>query len=165
MRMIKPVVAVVVVLTIAGMATAGTDGASQTKNVVVTATADAGGRHYEASGTGECHAATDASIYDNPAAMTSAMLSASRSSMSQLNVTIWQLKKGSEIQVTLTTTLGATTYEIATVKGAPIKGAATARVDRRGAGGTITVDGRTAAGAALRVSVTCPAFTPPEDNG
>jgi hypothetical protein len=82
-----------------------------------------------------------------------------------LNLTLWQPKGASEVQVSLALTLGGTTSGIATVKGAPIKGSGSGRAEAKGAGGALLVEGKDAAGARVRATVTCERWTEPVAEG
>jgi hypothetical protein len=65
----------------------------------------------------------------------------------------------------MTVQAGSATHEIATVKGGVVRGSATGRVERRGAGGTLSIEGRTVAGKVVHIAIVCSRFTAPEDNG
>jgi hypothetical protein len=116
------------------------------------------------SGRGECHQSDAASIYEVPAAMWHASFSGG-TGIDRLNVTLWQPKAGGPMQITLAADAGRNHYSIGTVKGGTLSGSGTARVDRQGAGGTLVIQGQTASGAAIQLSVSCSRFTAPEDNG
>ena len=82
-----------------------------------------------------------------------------------LNLTLWQPKAGGDVQVSLGVTLGETTHQIATVKGADTRGSGTGRVAPKGQGGTLTVEGSDAEGRPVRVVVDCTTFTEPVAEG
>ena len=136
--------------------------------VSISATGRASGKPYEFHGYGECHYSADASIHDAPATMWYASLmprSSATSDPSHVNVTIWQPTKGGTPQVTLSVQLGPNVYALSTVAGGNVSGSATARAEKRGSGGTLNVDGRTASGQPITVSISCSKFLAPEDNG
>ncbi len=122
------------------------------------------GRTYPFSGTAECTYTADGSIYDVPAAIWHASLSPSGGAVSHVNATIFQTRTGAP-QVTMTLTVGQRQYQVATVKGGASRGTAVAKGERNGAGGSLTIEGRTAAGQTIALTVACSGFAPPEDNG
>jgi hypothetical protein len=123
-----------------------------------------GGTRVSFSGRGECHQSDAASIYDVPAAMWHASFSGG-TGIEHLNITLWQPKGGGPMQIMLAADAGRTHYSIGTVKGGTLSGSGTARVERQGAGGTLAIQGQTASGAPIQLSVSCSRFTAPEDNG
>ena len=133
--------------------------------VQLSVTAAAGGKTASFSGLGECHHTTDASIYDVPANMWSSSIDTESGDLRYLNLTLWQPKAGGDVQVSLGVTLGETTHQIATVKGADIRGSGTGRVAPKGQGGTLTVEGSDAEGRPVRVTVDCTTFTEPVAEG
>jgi hypothetical protein len=133
--------------------------------VRLTVTADLGGTAAAYQGMGECHHTADASIYEVPATQWSARAAADAGALRYLNLTLWQPKGTSELQVSLGLRVGARTSDLATIKGAPIKGTATATAKGRGAGGSFQVDGTDAAGTKVRVTVDCERWTEPAAEG
>jgi hypothetical protein len=124
-----------------------------------------GGTAFKTKGLGECTYADDASIYDVPAAMWHATMRAEGQSVAYVNVTVWQFKNGSPNQVATGVQVGPKFQHISTVKGSALIGKATARTERSGEAGTITVDGEDDSGAALFVRVQCARFTAPVEEG
>ena len=133
--------------------------------VQLTATADAGGARYQFSGLGECQHTSDASIYEVPASMWSARFSDEAGKFTYLNLTLWQPKAAAAIQVSLDMTGAGETYEIATVKGSQLRGSGTGRIEPKGEGGALIVDGRDASGQPVRLTVDCSRFTEPVAEG
>jgi hypothetical protein len=129
------------------------------------ATADVGGARYQFSGPGECQHTTDASIYEVPATMWSARFSDEDGKFSYLNLTLWQPKAAAAIQMSLGMTAAGKTYEIATVKGSQLRGSGTVRIEPKGEGGALVVDGRDASEHAVRLTVHCSRFTEPVAEG
>jgi hypothetical protein len=127
--------------------------------------AELGGTAAAFEGMGECHHTADASIYEVPATQWSVHAADETGALRYLNLTLWQPKGTSELQVSLGLAVGATTSDIATIKGAPIKGTATATARSRGAGGSFQVDGTDAAGTKVRVTVDCERWTEPVAEG
>lgn len=148
---------------LAGLVIAGTV-AVHAATPVASGTATVAGRQYPFSGPAECTYTADGSIYDVPAAIFHASLEVRGGGLSSVNATIFHAKAGAP-QATLTLVVSGSTVEIATVARGTVKGAATARGERKGAGGTLTIDGRTASGQPVTLSLSCSAFTAPDDNG
>jgi hypothetical protein len=133
--------------------------------VELTATAEAGGQSFRFSGLGECQHTADASIYDVPASMWSARFTDDAGKFSYLNLTLWQPRSAPSLQVSLGMTGGGQTSEIATVKGAEVRGAGTGRVEPKGEGGALLVEGKDAAGHEVHLTVDCSRFTEPVAEG
>lgn len=133
--------------------------------VQLTATADVGSARYQFSGLGECQHTTDASIYDVPASMWSARFTDEAGKFTYLNLTLWQPKAAAAVQVSLGLTVAGKTSEIATVKGSQIRGSGTGRIEPKGEGGALIVDGKDANGHAVRLTVDCSRFTEPVAEG
>ena len=133
--------------------------------VPLTVTAALGGATARYTGLGECHHTTDASIYQVPATQWSAQLAPESGDLRYLSLTLWQPKGAAGLQVSLGLTIGETTSDIATVKGAPVKGTASGRAVPKGAGGVLEVEGTDAAGVQVRVSVACERWTEPVAEG
>ncbi len=136
----------------------------QLETVPVQVKGTVGARPVTFANQGECHASSEASIYDVPAAMWHVSAS-DPGSADRVNLTLWQPKAGGPMQITLTLQAGASAYEIGTVRGGRLSGSGRARVERQGQGGTLVVDGQAASGAVIQLSVSCGRFTAPEDNG
>ncbi len=133
--------------------------------VPLTATADVDGVRYQVSGLGECQHTADASIYEVPASMWSARFTDEAGKLTYLNLTLWQPKAAPAIQVSLGLTGAGETFEIATVKGSQMRGSGAGRIEPKGDGGVLIVDGRDANGRAVRVMVDCSRFTEPVAEG
>ena len=152
-------------LFVAGLiATSLTRVGAQSGTVPIQMSGTLAGSRVTFSGRGECHHSDASSIYDVPAAMWHASLSGG-TGIDHLNVTLWQPKAGGPMQITLAAEAGRTHFSIGTVKGGTLSGSGTARVDRQGVAGTLIIEGKTATGAAVQLSVTCSRFAAPEDNG
>jgi hypothetical protein len=133
--------------------------------VAIVAAVDLDGKHYEFTGTGECRASQDSSIYGRPAAQWGASFEATKGALSHLNLTVWIPAKGGAAEVTFSARAGATSFDVSTVNGGTIRGRASGRVERQGAAGTLVVEGVTASGKTVKASVRCARFDAPEDNG
>jgi hypothetical protein len=133
--------------------------------VQLTVTAETDGARSTYRGPGECHHTADASIYEAPASMWSANADAGSGELRHVNLTLWQPKATGEMQVSLGLTAGGVTYEIATVKGAELKGTGTGRVAPSGTGGSMQVEGKDAEGRSVRLTVECDRWTEPVAEG
>jgi hypothetical protein len=131
---------------------------AQPETMPLEAALNVGGKKVEFRGQGQCKAAPQASIYDIPAAL----YSVSQSSGSQsLNLTLWQPKSGAANMMSLHISTGSTRYEVDTVKGGAkkdTKGSGSATVQKSGAGGTFTIDARTASGEKITGKIQCGRF-------
>jgi hypothetical protein len=133
--------------------------------VQLTATAAVDGHRYRFSGLGECQHTADASIYEVPASMWSARFTDEAGKFTYLNLTLWQPKATPAVQVSLGLTGAGETSEIATVKGSQIRGSGAGRIEPKGEGGALIVDGRDANGHAVHLTVNCSRFTEPVAEG
>src|SRR4051812_6379129 len=119
--------------------------------VAMKVNAEVDGKEATYTGLGECTHTRDASIYEVPASMWSARVGAGSGELHYLNLTLWQPGGVGDLQVSLGLTLGDRTHDIATVKGASLKGSAKARVESKGDGGSLEVDGKSADGGAVHL--------------
>jgi hypothetical protein len=133
--------------------------------VQLTATADVDGARYQFSGLGECQHTADASIYEVPASMWSTRFTDETGKFTYLNLTLWQSKAAPAVQISLGLTGAGETSEIATVKGSQVRGSGTGRIEPKGEGGALIVDGRDANGRAVHLTVDCTRFTEPVAEG
>lgn len=113
----------------------------------------AGTHSYASGGQGECKSAPRASIYGVLASLTSVSHRAGRDS---LNLSLWQPADGKPAMVSLSLTLGGKTYLVDTVKDK--KGSGSAKLERSGNGGTITVEAVAASGEKISGKIECRAF-------
>ena len=127
--------------------------------------AEVDGKRATYDGLGECTHTRDASIYDVPATMWSARVGAESGELRSLTLTLWQPEGAADLQVSLGVTLGDRSLDIATVKGAPLKGSGTGQAEPKGAGGLLQVEGTGADGGAIRVKVECERWTEPVAEG
>ncbi len=140
-------------------AAAGRSISSSRGTVPMKVTASVDGDHYESSGTGECAAAAEASIYDVPASLWRAAYEGPEGSDAyRLNLTVWRPKAGGAEMVGLHLSRGETAHRISTVKGGEMAGSGTAGVRPAGGGGTLTVAGKDDHGHAVELSVECKRF-------
>jgi hypothetical protein len=136
-------------------------------NTTATGTMTIDGKAYNISGPAECLYTPHGSIYETPSVMWGVRMDArgASSGVSRLNATIWQPTAGGAAQILFQALTPAGPVEVATVVKGTVKGSAVARGDRKGAGGTLVIDGRTATGKSVSMTVNCGGFVPPEDNG
>jgi len=133
--------------------------------VSVTIRLAVGAARYDSTGQGVCLEVPDGGIYEAPAALYSVRQTTDKQ---RLNMTLYRLKKGGDM-LTLNVTLGKDTHSISTLKvgenGVPV-GSGTAKLERSGAGGTLTIDATDAKGVKITGTITCAAFNRPlESNG
>ena len=132
---------------------ASQDGASPVDIVLKTGTKD-----YRSNAAGECKAASQASIHGISASLYSV---SQRSSGQSLNFTLWQPKDGSPAMLSLHISDGSSRYEVDTVKGGSkhdTKGSGKATLQRAGAGGVFTIDGKAASGETISGTINCSRF-------
>jgi hypothetical protein len=133
--------------------------------VPVKVSAEIGGRTAAYTGQGECTHTADASIYEVPAAQWAAHVADDGGDLRYLNLTLWQPKGASAIQVSMALQVGDRSSEIATVAGAPTKGSGTGQASAAGAGGTLRVEGKDAEGSSVHLTVECERWTEPVAEG
>ena len=139
-------------------ATAGQSKSFSRGTVPMKVSASVDGDDYESSGTGECAAAPEASIYDVPASLWRAAYQGPGSDAYRLNLTVWRPKAGGAEMVGLHLSRGETAHRISTVQGGEVAGSGTAGVRPAGGGGTLTVSGKDDHGHAVELSVECERF-------
>jgi hypothetical protein len=140
-------------------AAAGQSMSSGRGTVPMKVNASVDGDDYESSGTGECAAAPEASIYDVPANLWRAAYEGPEGSDAyRLNLTVWRPKTGGAEMVGLHLSRGETAHRISTVRGGEMAGSGTAGVRPAGGGGTLTVSGKDDHGHAVELSVECERF-------
>ena len=123
-----------------------------------------GGASLTAAGPGECNHGADASIYDAPGQMWAARQQGGSGSV---NITLWRLARGGDM-FTLFVTAGGKTHRINTLAVGPAadrRGSGTTVIAPRGKGGQFTINAVADTGATVTGTITCSAFTAPEDNG
>jgi hypothetical protein len=120
---------------------------------------------YDFTGQGVCLEIPDGSIYDAPAAMYSVRQTTDKQ---RLNMTLYRLKKGGDM-LTLNVSSGNETHSVSTVKVAAngtVAGSGSAKLERTGKGGTLTIEAADPKGVKISGTVKCEAFNRPvESNG
>lgn len=117
-----------------------------------------GTSHYRFSGSAECKAASQASIYGIGAALYSV---SQRSDGQSLNLTLWQPKDGSPSMVSLHISTGNARFEVDTVKAGAkrdTKGSGKTTLQKSGAGGVFTIDAVAAGGEQITGTIQCSRF-------
>ena len=134
----------------------------QDQTVAVAIDLRVNGAPYTFKGQAVCHHLAKGSIYNTLAERWSVQHSEKENSV---NVTLWHPLAGGSDMVTLAVATGGKRYDVTTVKGPQGTGSAgsgSARLTREGAGGTLTIEATTAAGAEIAGTVKCERFTAPE---
>ena len=113
---------------------------------------------YASRDPGRCTHAPTASIYS----ILSEMWSVQQSSEGRsLALTLWRPKNGTGDMVTLSVSGGKSLHQINTVRGGgATSGTGKVTLDKSGAGGTFTIDGKTQEGIAVSGTIKCDAFAP-----
>jgi hypothetical protein len=122
------------------------------------------GTSYTLSGDVTCEHADDGSIYDVPAAMWHATLKADAATVSYVNLTIWQFKRGGPDQFSLGLQAGGVFHHASTIKGATLVGSGTATVERA-ATTSLHAKGADEKGVAFDVTLRCAKVTRAVEEG
>lgn len=100
------------------------------------------GKSMRAQGAGECKHEPDASIYRAPASLWRVEYGDPKGpEIQHLSLTVWQLKKGGENQMSLALKTGTDSYSIATVKGGKVVGTGNVTFRPEKPGGRFEVQG------------------------
>lgn len=132
----------------------------------ISLSAKVGGRTLETRHEGECKHAAQAYIYGTRSAMW--MVTARRAGeIQQMRLTAWRPQAGGADQLNLRLRLSSGgEYDIDTVTGdGSVAGSAKVTVEPRGEGGRLVVDGRTADGTPLHLTIDCARFAGIEAEG
>jgi len=128
--------------------------------VAVTIGLAVGAARYDSTGQGVCLEIPEGTIYGAPATLYSVRQTTDKQ---RLNMTLYRLKTGGDM-LTLNVTVGKDTHSVSTVKvgesGVPL-GSATAKLERSGSAGTLTIDATDPKGVKITGTVTCAAFNRP----
>ncbi|HEX2165694.1 MAG TPA: hypothetical protein VHG09_00530 [Longimicrobiales bacterium] len=119
---------------------------------------------YTAEEGAECSYAPSASIYGVSAQMW-LVQHHGRDDGQSLSLTLWRPASGAADQLSLHVSSDGRSSRISTVQGGEIAGSARITLKQHGTGGTITVEGRDAAGDRVDVTVRCASFDPLEAVG
>jgi hypothetical protein len=149
----------------AASAPSGSSGTGGKDTVPLTAQVTLAGRITSFAGPGECHYTADASIYQVPASQWAARFASDTGAFRSLNLTLWQPRGASDVQLALSVTVAGATHSISTVKGGELRGTGRGVIEPGGAGGTLKVDGRDPEGQPVALTVQCSRFTEPVAEG
>ncbi|WP_447977097.1 hypothetical protein [Candidatus Nitrospira bockiana] len=117
------------------------------------------GKPLRAKGAGECTHEPNASIYSTPASLWRVEYSDPEGGdLQYLSLSVWQLKKVGENQMSLSLRTGARSYSIATVKGGRLVGTGQVTFRANKPGGRFEIRGSDAQGATIEAKISCPTF-------
>lgn len=119
-----------------------------------TSAATLDGTDYALTGELTCAHTDSGSIYDAPAAMWHGTLNADGATVSYVNLTVWQLKRGGPAQFSIGLQVGGVFHHASTIKGATLVGSGTATVES-GATTTLHATGTDEKGLAFDVTLRC----------
>jgi hypothetical protein len=119
---------------------------------------------YTAEEGAECKYAPSASIYGVSAQMW-LVQHHSRDERQSLSLTLWRPVSGAADQLSLHVSSEGRSSRISTVQGGEVTGSPRITLKENGTGGSITVEGRDAAGDRVDVTVQCASFDPLEAVG
>jgi hypothetical protein len=128
--------------------------------------AKVGGKSYNASGSGQCKHAPDASIRGVSASLWMVQYtSAKDGSLKQLNLTLWRPKDESPDQLSLSLETGSGSHRIETGGKGGNSGEGSVTILPSGPGGTLEIKGKEAGGKPVQITIACPAFAGIEAEG
>jgi hypothetical protein len=133
--------------------------AVQAQSVTVTIAGRIGNKKYQASGSGSCRHAPDASIRDVSASLwTVQYANPHEPGLKQLSLTLWRPKDGTPDQLSLTLETSSGSHRIRTGQEGESAGEGTVTILPSGPGGRLEITGKEAGGKPLQVTIDCPAF-------
>ena len=136
------------------------------ETAAITIAAKVGKKSYQASGSGSCRHAPDASIRDVSASLWMVEYRNQREEgVKQLTLTLWRPKDGSPDQLSLTLEAGSGSHRIQTGQEGKSAGEGTVTILPSGPGGRLEITGKDAGGKALQLTIDCPAFAGVEAEG
>jgi hypothetical protein len=122
-------------------------------------TGKVGRKNLQASGSGACRHAPDASIRGVSASLWMVQYSGSaEGSVKQLNLTLWRPKDGSPDQLSLALESKSGEHRIETGSGGESKGEGSVTILPNGPGGRLELKGKAADGKPIQITIDCPAF-------
>ena len=125
-----------------------------------------GGKSLQATGSGACRHAPDASIRGVSASLWMVQYGGSRDgALKQLNLTLWRPKDGSPDQLSLVLETSSGDHRIETGAGGEGKGQGTVTILPNGPGGRLELSGKEAGGKPIQITIECPAFAGIEGEG
>jgi hypothetical protein len=118
-----------------------------------------GGKNLQASGSGSCRHAPDASIRGVSASLWLVQFAGSHDGgLKQLNLTLWRPKDGSPDQLSLVLETKSGDHRIETGGQGKSKGEGTVTILPSGPGGRLELRGKDAGGKPIQITIDCPAF-------
>jgi hypothetical protein len=133
---------------------------------VITIAGKIGGKNVQASGSGSCQHAPDASIRGVSASVWLVQFGASgEAALRQLNLTLWRLKDGSPDELSLTVETSSGEHQIESGADGKGKGEGTVTILPSGPGGRLELKGKDTAGKRIQLTIDCPAFSAVEAEG
>ena len=127
-------------------------------------TGKVGGKSLEASGSGSCRHAPDASIRGVSASLWMVQYGGGEGGVKQLNLTLWRPKDGSPDQLSLGFETKSGEHRIETGQGEH-KGEGAVTILPNGPGGRLELSGKEAGGKPVQIMIDCPAFAGVEAEG
>ncbi|HYF39877.1 MAG TPA: hypothetical protein VD930_09325 [Gemmatimonadales bacterium] len=122
-------------------------------------TGKAAGKSVEASGTGSCRHAPEASIRGVSASLWMVQYGGSGDGpVRQLNLTLWRPKDGSPDQLSLAMDAKSGEHRIETGAKGGVKGEASVTILPNGPGGRLELRGKDADGKPIQITIDCPTF-------
>jgi hypothetical protein len=132
----------------------------------LTITGKAGGKQLQASGSGSCRHAPDASIHGVSASLWMVQYGGSGDGpVEQLNLTLWRPKDGSPDQLSLVLAAKSGEHRIEAGAKGESKGQGAVTILPNGPGGRLELTGKDAAGKPIQITIDCPAFAGVEAEG
>jgi hypothetical protein len=138
-------------------------GASAQANLNITG--KAGGKKLQASGSGSCRHAPDASIRGVSASLWMVQYGSGDGPVKQLNLTLWRPKDGSPDQLSLALEAKSGEHRIETGREGESRGEGSVTILPNGPGGRLELTGKDAKGKPIQITIDCPAFAGVEAEG
>lgn len=138
-------------------------GSSAQTNVSITG--KVGKKNLQASGTGSCRHAPEASIRGVSASLWMVQYASGDGPVKQLNLTLWRPKDGSADQLSLALQSESGEHRIETGSQRKSKGQGSVTILPNGPGGRLELSGKDADGKRLQITIDCPVFGGVEAEG
>ena len=123
------------------------------------------GKTLQASGSGSCRHAPDASIRGISASLWMVEFGARDGGLRQLTLTLWRPKDESPDQLSLVVETNTGSYRIDTGRPGEAKGEGSVTILPSGPGGRLEIKGKESGGKPVQISIDCPAFSGIEAEG
>jgi hypothetical protein len=139
---------------------------AETATLTLNISAKLGGKTFQATGSGSCRHAPDASIRGVSASMWMVQYGGGEeAAIRQLNLTLWRPKDGASDQVSLAVDTKSGSHRVESGGGGEDRGEATVVILPNGPGGRLEIRGKDADGKSMQVTIDCPAFAGVEAEG